>query len=245
MSINNESINNKLISKYEYKKQHIFIGGGIATGKTTMLNLLNEYMDYYTNTLLIKEYIDYDKEGVIKLKQLFNGLITDYEFQTYVLNCYEKHLNSPIYENADFILWDRHPSEALEIFCKDENSLSKEERNKLKQRLEQIYRRYEIPLLTNNDVSIINIDTSRISVEIAQEALINIFIHSAMLGITDGSIFVLLYCGDLEAQFKRVVKRGRQVELETYKKKEDLSKINQCYINFYVKLITEKTSSKK
>ncbi|EKE37533.1 hypothetical protein ENU1_193710 [Entamoeba nuttalli P19] len=234
------SINNDQVLQYNFGKQHFFIGGSIGTGKTTLVNLILEYMDFYSHTVVIKEFINYDKGGEIKLHHLHNRLISNYEFQQYVLDCYEKQLNSELYEEADFVLWVRHPIESLEIFCKNNDSLSVKERSQLDLRMKQMCRRYSIPNIRDKSVAVLNVDTSRLSIEIIQEAIINTYIHPAMLGIMERDLYVFLFCGDTDTQFKRIKKRGRTVELEQYKKKEDLFSLNDVYYMFYSNIIEEK-----
>ncbi|EDR26169.1 hypothetical protein, conserved [Entamoeba dispar SAW760] len=239
MNVNNSECINKC-KTYTYKKQHIFISGSISVGKTMLCNLLFEYLDYYTPIAYIKEYIDYNNDGEFTLKHLHDSLISNFEFQNYVLDCYETQLNSSIYEDADIVIWDRHPIESLEVFCANNNSLSNEQRQKLKLRIEQLSRRYQIPQLTNKDVSVINIDTSRISTELIEEALVNTFIHPLLLGLSDGSIYVFLFCSDTNTQFKRLTKRNRTPEIELYKSKEDLNDLNNQYALFYTNLVRKK-----
>ncbi|EMH76714.1 deoxyuridine 5'-triphosphate nucleotidohydrolase domain containing protein [Entamoeba histolytica HM-1:IMSS-B] len=105
---------------YPFRKQHIFLGGSIATGKSTLGSAIYNYVSNYTEAVFIREYIDYNHSGEEMLKKLFNNIITNFEFQKYILQCYEDQLNSLDYEEADFVIWDRHPIESLEIFCHNE-----------------------------------------------------------------------------------------------------------------------------
>ncbi|GAB1223209.1 hypothetical protein ENUP19_0138G0010 [Entamoeba nuttalli] len=235
--------NSECINKYKtlaYNKKHLFISGSISTGKTMLCNLLFEYLDYYTPVAYIKEYIDYNTDGEFKLKLLHDGLISNFEFQNYILDCYETQLNSSIYEDADIVIWDRHPIESLEVFCATNNSICNEQRLKLRLRIEQLSRRYQIPQLTNKNVGVINADTSRISTEVIEEALVNTFIHPLLLGLSNGSIYVFLFCSDTNTQFKRLTKRNRTPEIESYKSKEDLNILNNQYALFYTELVQQK-----
>ncbi|EDR26898.1 hypothetical protein, conserved [Entamoeba dispar SAW760] len=244
---NNSSPVNKIPAKqpypYQFRKQHIFLGGSIATGKSTLGSAIYNYISNYTEVIFIREYIDYDPFGEEMLKKLFNNAITNYEFQKYILQCYEDQLNSLDYEEADFVIWDRHPTESLEIFCNDDKMLTNEQKERLKIQIEYLCKRYQIPSITKNTVNMIKLDTSYLDIIELEQLVLSDYICSLLLGEIDTDYYFLLYCSNIDIQFKRLLNRNRQSETSRYKYKEHLLPLNNTYMNFFIKQQTSKSTS--
>lgn len=218
-----------------FYKHHLFLSGGLAVGKTTILNYLHRICYDIENVFFVHEYIDFDIDGERCLEQLHNGLIRNYQFQRYVLRCYEKQFVREEYKNASVVVWERHLSEALSIFCEDDKSLSDDEREDIRIEIERLCVKYNVPDLNNNNVKFIKIDTSAIEAEQVIQMLLNGVVYSMLMKNYNHDLFVLLYCGDLREQFRRIRKRGRKIELELYTEVGDLLMINNRYLNFYIK----------
>ncbi|EDR27935.1 hypothetical protein EDI_294360 [Entamoeba dispar SAW760] len=220
---------------YQFAKQHIFLSGGLAVGKTTVINRIHDYFLNRDEIVFIREYIDFDSNGMNMLERLHGGLISNYEFQLYVLDCYEKQLNTIDYEEADIVLWERHPCEALYIFCKNDYTLTFNERIKIEMKLDSLCERYEIPKFGDKNIDYIDFDIIINDSDSVSNYLVGELIYPMLMGEYEKNVFVLLYCSNLEKQFERLTKRGRFVELESYKKKEDLLIITNDYFGFYLK----------
>ncbi|EDR22607.1 hypothetical protein EDI_011070 [Entamoeba dispar SAW760] len=224
-------------NQFNFKKQHVFISGGLGTGKTTLFNLLKNYVEPKADACFIKEYINYDSKGEEYLEQLFNKELTNYRFQLYIIDCYEEQLNTPEYEAADLIVWERHPMESLYIFCNSEHELADAEKFTLKMKLERLCEKYQIPHIYDAEFQLLNLDTSTLSIDSTFNYLMLEYIYPILLGEMEGDIFILLYCSDLKEQFDRVINRGRISECNHYKEKEDLLPVNSAYDDLFFKLI--------
>ncbi|EDR23964.1 hypothetical protein EDI_010070 [Entamoeba dispar SAW760] len=215
--------------------RHVFLSGGLAVGKTTILNYIRSVCFNVDDIFFVQEYIDYDVEGEKRLESLHNGLIKNYQFQKYVLQCYKKQFKRNEFKNARVVIWERHLGEALSIFCENDDSLTDEERKDIKNEIDYLCEIYDIPGLNNINVKFVRIDTTSIEIERIIQMLLNGVIYPMLMKNYRHDLFVLLYCGDLKEQFRRVQKRGRNIELSLYKKDDDLFKINDTYFKFYLK----------
>ncbi|GAB1228244.1 hypothetical protein ENUP19_0382G0008 [Entamoeba nuttalli] len=177
------------------------------------------------------------------LNKLFNNAITNYEFQKYILQCYEDQLNSLDYEEADFVIWDRHPAESLEIFCDVDKMLTNVQKERLKMQIEYLCKRYQIPSISENTVNMIKLDTSYLDFIELEQLVLSEYICSLLLGEFDADYYFLLYCSNMDVQFKRLLKRNRQPETSRYKYKEQLLPLNNTYMNFFIKHQTSKPTS--
>ncbi|EMD44137.1 hypothetical protein KM1_203500 [Entamoeba histolytica HM-3:IMSS] len=218
----------------DFTKQHIFISGSLAVGKSTIMNLLNNYLQEREDVFFIREYIDFSNDGERQLEKLHTGIISNYQFQLFVIRCYEKQLNTIDFEEADVIVWERHPIEALEIFCRGKNMLSDKERLDLMLKLESLCNRYKIPQLKENNINYISVDTSAFKPEQISFFLISEIIYEMLLGQYENDVFILLFCSDTTEQLKRLIGRRRPIEVKKYKTVNDLLLINNIYFEFFL-----------
>ncbi|EDR24037.1 hypothetical protein EDI_089530 [Entamoeba dispar SAW760] len=215
--------------------RHVFLSGGVAVGKTTILNYIASVFFNVDDIFFVREYIDYDVEGEKRLESLHHGVIKNYQFQKYVLRCYRKQFMSYEFRNARIVIWERHLSEALSIFCENDESLTDEERKDIRKEIDELCEMYNIPSLNNINVKYIKINTAEVEMKWIAQMLLNGVIYPMLMKNYKHDLFVLLYCGNLKEQYRRVLQRGRSVELEVYKKSEDLLTINDTYFEFYLK----------
>ncbi|EMH77621.1 deoxyuridine 5'-triphosphate nucleotidohydrolase domain containing protein [Entamoeba histolytica HM-1:IMSS-B] len=220
---------------YQFTKQHIFISGSLATGKTSVMKWLNEYLRERDDVSFIKEYIDFDVDGEKYLERLYHGEISNYQFQLYVLSCYEKQLNTLDFEEADVIVWERHPLEALNIFCKDDTTLTEKERSIIMLKIESMCDKYKIPKLFEKNINYIHIDTIFFGIEQISYFILSEIIYQMLLGEYVNDVFILLFCSNNQEQLNRILRRERTIELDMYKTKDDLLKINNKYFEFYLR----------
>lgn len=215
-------------------KHHLFISGSVATGKTTIINKLKNKLCSDDNVYFINEYIDYDNEGEIFLRNLFEDRISNFEFQHYIIDCYEKQLKSEEYNLADLIIWERHPFDALTVFCSNDSSLTIEEKYNINQRLTTLCTQYKIPLITDENTSLTSLNTSRISLTTAQEVILNSYIYPTLGGSIGYDLYLFFYCSNEFDQIKRINKRGRISEITRYKRVQDIIPLNTLYSNMYL-----------
>lgn len=94
----------------------IVVTGSIGAGKTTICKLLVEKL----KLPFIKEYIDLDNNGEKMLCKFKSGIVSNKEFQRYILENYKQQLD--IYKK-EVVIMERLPEEGGKIFCSDPNVL--------------------------------------------------------------------------------------------------------------------------
>lgn len=90
-------------------KKFIFVSGPIGAGKSTTVEELAVLLGN-DNPTVIKEYIDYDKEGDLRLNEYLRGDMECIDFQMYILKCYEEQFKTA---TGNVIIMERHPFEGL------------------------------------------------------------------------------------------------------------------------------------
>ena len=94
----------------------IFVSGTIGAGKSSLIDKLDSL--YQNQCYIVKEYIDYDEFGDMKLNELIKGCQNAFDFQKYVVDCYIKQFVAAdkFFENKSgqkIIICERHPIETL------------------------------------------------------------------------------------------------------------------------------------
>lgn len=122
----------------------VFFSGAIGVGKSSIMmgfKIMLNKKSYFT----VKEYIDYQpKIGEALLKMNKEGNLSDYEFQNYILDCYEAQLTK--IRNEEIVLFERHPMEALGVFVKGMRAkMTDEEKNEIENRILFMLEKFQIP----------------------------------------------------------------------------------------------------
>ncbi|EMS15784.1 hypothetical protein KM1_198270 [Entamoeba histolytica HM-3:IMSS] len=220
---------------HDFTKQHIFISGSLGVGKSTIMKCLSDYLQERDDVFFIREYIDFSDAGERQLEKLHTGIISNYQFQLYVIHCYEKQLSTVDFEEADVVVWERHPIEALQIFCKGDETLLDKERLDIKIKLESLCDRFKVPQLFEKNINYISIDTNVIKPEQISYFLISEIIYEMLSGEYENDVFLLLFCSDTTEQLNRIIKRRRPIELKKYRTANDLLLINNNYFELFLK----------
>lgn len=216
-------------------KQHIFLSGSVGVGKTTAIKTFDEVYGNFVNCIVIKEYIDYDGEGLARLTACQAGDITLFDFQIYIMDMLEQQLNCDDYDGAKVVIWERHPEEALEIFSCE---MDKEDKKKLKSRLELLSQLYGFPMLSERKgfqkLTFNTLDVSDMFVADVMYDIIKASLSEEARGKVPRAMYVFLYIPNfnLEEHYKRIVKRGRTCEIEKYKNLINLANLNLKYLKF-------------
>lgn len=217
--------------------KHFFISGSIGVGKTTYINHLCKLMK--GQCMIIKEYIDYDKNGEDMLTKWHQKEISCFEFQSYILDCFNKQLEN---QTSNILIWERHPLETIDIFCSQEDCLSKEEKLILKYKLIVLMETYHIPQsIENYRIYYINFfEDNHITKGFKY---IMKYLHFYM------NLSVIIYLGVDTLQFSNqidnIIKRNRLVEKNFYTTQEGMDslwKLNfeyHSYWCFFIKKCSE------
>lgn len=218
-------------------KRHIFIGGSVGVGKTTALNNLAINLSEKGSIFFIKEYIDFKPfEGRTKLEQFNRGRLQCYEFQQFILGCFQEQINSLDYAVSSICIWERHPAEAL-MFMKQSVESGKTEKRDLqlfKKDLKAFFKRNNIPPLDHH-LSVFRIDTylkdEELIMMIIKASVAKIFLENKDIGY-----FFYLYCSNTEEQTRRIHKRGREIEKQLYPTAKEVGILNKNYYTFLDKI---------
>ena len=196
------------------EKEFLFVSGTIGAGKSTVVNKLME-MFHNKNPCLIKEYIDYDKEGERNLNMFLSKQLPAFEFQRYIIECYFRQF---IENDSELYVFERHPIESI-VFAT--RCCSEEEVEKLYDFCFNMCREYGIPMpgdcdfmeVTNNGS---NVDSVVDTIVVRKRGKKCLLVHIDV----DGKI-----------QLDRLMKRGRHSDYEYLMEKgrEYLRRINMNY----------------
>ncbi|BFU26186.1 hypothetical protein EHI2019_000519700 [Entamoeba histolytica] len=119
-----------------------FISGSIGVGKTTTIQALIEYFNK-ENVGIIEEYIDYSPRiGKMLISDVGNGIERNYTLQKFILQCYEEQLKNN--KNKKVIIIERHPREAIEVFCEIDKTMTEKEREEITNKIYLIEKEYQL-----------------------------------------------------------------------------------------------------
>lgn len=219
------------------RRRHIFIGGSVGVGKTTTLNGLTMNLCEKGSIFFIKEYIDFKPtEGKKKLEDFNRGHLPCYEFQQFILECFQEQINSIEYEVASICIWERHPAESL-MFMKqsvDSGKTEKQELKLFKNDLKRFFVKNKIPKLDHH-LKVFKIDTylkdEELMMMIIKSSVAKIFLENKDIGY-----FFLFYCSNEEEQLRRIHNRGREIEKQIYPTVKEINILNKNYYSFLDKI---------
>ncbi|GAB1219342.1 hypothetical protein ENUP19_0131G0004 [Entamoeba nuttalli] len=191
----------------------IIISGSIGVGKTTTIQALIEYFNK-ENVGIIEEYIDYSPRiGKMLISDVGNGIERNYTLQKFILQCYEEQLKNN--KNKKVIIIERHPREAIEVFCEIDKTMTEEEREEIRNKIYLIEKEYQLEYNKFNTYCISTDYTT------PNDIARNIFTEWVKReNIENESFHVFLYANE-ENQKKRIIKRNRGV----------ISEMNFYYVN--------------
>lgn len=117
--INKYFENEILPLKDKFKNYKLVVTGCIGSGKTTIINILNELFNKNKfSTLIIPEYLGIDKEfGEILLNKFIDGEISNLLMQLGILDIYETKLKEIKNENVNVKIFERIPDDNLSVFA--------------------------------------------------------------------------------------------------------------------------------
>lgn len=175
--------------------KYIAIEGSIGVGKTTLLNLLK---NIYSKAKIIPEFIE-SKEGKEMLEAYINKEISSFCFQNYILDYWNKIINS-IYNTNDLVISERLP-EAMKLFISVNEGLSLTEHSLLFQKLYDINEKYHF-----HNFELIRIPSNY---ELSE------LIHKINNSKSD-RIKIFIEAPNISEQINRIIKRNRECEKKIY-----------------------------
>lgn len=207
----------------------IVITGGVGVGKTTTINHIKRLLDgvniKYIN---VPEYIDGDKHnGKRMLEDYLNKRMSAFDFQYYILNYYDRYLNSLHIDENTIMLFERLPDDSITCFANRENKkglLKDSELYTLYTYASDINEFYGIPSYftlrddKNVNISIIKSDNSH---NIAEQII------NKCLSL-EYNLFVVCLYNTPEECLRRIHKRGIQSEINCY----DINTVKEFNIHY-------------
>ena len=192
-------------------KRYIIIEGGIGAGKTTLLNMLQQR--YYPGAKFIYEYIEKDT-GKKMLKNFLERKISVVTFQYYIANYWLHKLEEA--SSSNLIFMERGPLAGI-AFCKEDDFISRQHYNDFISFLKFIMEKNEI-----EKIKFVCINPN--------ENINNV------LNIINGSNdnIVLFIAASSKLLRERVIKRGREGEVEGYNSEfliENANKLSNIYLH--------------
>ena len=216
------------------EKRHVFVGGSIGVGKSSVLSAILDNLTYMKCVTYIKEYIDFDPLGTEKLKKHLEGVTDIVTFQRYIMNIYKTQILSLAYQNAQIVIWERHPCEAL-LFCKknlNEGKCTQKEYDLIEYEINKMCKEFDIPPLKDLCVTFTPMvyDTLAYDIKFIGKAMVEAILRTANESRTL-PIYCFLFCSDSYEQMGRVIARGRQCEIDNYTPAL-LLQLNNEYLEF-------------
>lgn len=212
----------------------IIITGGVAVGKSSIVNLVCEKLNNYGITYkVIPEYIDVKEDGLEKLNKYLKNEITAFYFQNYIIDFYESYLNELNVDEKDILIFERSVDDSITCFSNMDNAkgrITTQEFFQLYEKAKSVDEKYNLPsYLTGNDYLFVPIKTVDINID---GSLITDIIRNRK----NDNIIIGLYNSD-EQCYNRMINRNRPGEKESYSR-ESISKFNYHYKQLYKELMT-------
>lgn len=213
-------------------KKHVFIGGSIGVGKSSILDQLYGMLETDC-VIFISEYIDHDVCGEMMLGNHLKGKISMLFFQRYILENFRSQIETEKYRKASIVLWERHPMECyffIEQSIKDQKC-SQGDYDVFRREMMDFCLAHDIPDLERGSFKAFACDTFAVDVPIVAE----IIKHQMLDTFTyywGENVYCFLYCSVAQEQIKRIQKRGRKCEIERYTSAEQMLEFNKAYLKF-------------
>lgn len=143
--------------KENFKNYNLAVTGAIASGKSTILEILNKVFNKFLFKVnLVPEYLGIDKElGGKMLEKKISGNISNTTFQNYIMDQYKKRLEENSSENCNICLFERLPDDSILCFSNishfDEVDLTTFDLFVLDKRMKALNEKYHIPTYRNED----------------------------------------------------------------------------------------------
>ncbi len=220
------------------KSNKIVITGGVGVGKTTTINLLKRLLeDNKIKCISIPEYLDASEEGRNMLIKYSYHEISAYEFQSYIVNYFDDYLTKLHLNGNELLIFERVPDDTITCFSNMWNKqglLTDEQLFELYKESLQIDSKFNLPsyFASESKEDIMHMLLNSDSSEYVVKQIYNEILNKDLINSQNGkSIIVGLY-NTPSTCLKRIIKRGRKEEIETYTI-ETVKEFNKHYTSIY------------
>lgn len=148
--------NNILPLKNKFNNYHFVVTGAIGSGKSTILEILNQLFNRYDFKVhTVPEYLGIDEElGPTLLKRRITNNISNTTFQNYIMDQYKNRLESNAKHECDICLYERLPDDSILCFSNishfDNIDLTTFDLFVLDKRMKALNEKFNIPTYRND-----------------------------------------------------------------------------------------------
>ncbi|EDR24663.1 hypothetical protein, conserved [Entamoeba dispar SAW760] len=212
-----------------HKRGMLIFTGSIGVGKTSTIDAFMKYFE--TESVgRIKEYIDYSPiEGKKLLNGVTNGTIRNYTLQKFIIQCYKEQLENN--KNKKLLIFERHPREALKVFCEIDKTLTEKEKEEINEEISKIEKEYEIKY-NEEYYFYCDVSTNYLTPEGVALAILSSLSGSDVIKFDHYVHVIFLRC-DFDLQKKRIIERNRGIISEI--NFDYIKQVNECYESCYIK----------
>ena len=220
----------------------VIITGGVGVGKTSIIDYVQkELSEHNVKYHIVPEYIDKLPDAVEKLGKYLRKEMPSVEFQQYVLHYYDWYFTRHDIDEDAVVILERGIDDPIVCFSNMDNAkgiLKDHELELLREESISIGRKHNIPSYFHNDNEFVFIPVKTIDAESDGRMIASIIRFRP-----DSNIVIGLYNDD-ETCYNRMVKRGREGEVEVYTRGY-ISQFNNIYNKLYKSLMSTGYVDKK
>ncbi|ELP90394.1 deoxyguanosine kinase, putative [Entamoeba invadens IP1] len=209
------------------KVSFLIITGGVGVGKSTLIHRLETL--YQNKIGIVKEFIDFSPtKGKAYLEDFLRGKMNCFEFQCFVLDCYNQQLKV-LCSTKSIVVLERGPFDSVGVFTKQslvDGGITQDGYDRLMQKVRELETQYGIP--SSSHLKIERKDMATLD----EESVFNSIKNNIFKTVENSSdLLVYLYSSNPQKQLQNIAKRGRPEE-RNYNI-DYMLKINQAYADLF------------
>lgn len=218
----------------------VLISGAVGVGKSTFISNMTNYFDANgIKYAVVPEYVTGDPHGIKILNKFFNGELSPYDFQHYIIEYYDAYIGvlDEIIDEDTIVIFERCIDDSVLCFANilyQNKRITEEEFFELYKYSIRTNRKYNIPSFFErypNDYTFMLFKTLD-NVNYA-EAVNNI------IQVTGKDNLLFGLYNDIDVCYNRILKRNREGESSGYNI-DKVRAFNECYEHIYSAVTSNK-----